>query len=467
MSNVKKSYEITDARIQFVSLVDKAANKKSFLLTKAGNGSAGFQTNGRILKVDDESHFVTGIVYEPMVADAHDNYMTEAEIEKAAHWFMKNGDKIDIQHSFEEADGLTVVESSVTKADQEIDGEAVKKGTWLMTVEIANDEVWKAIKKGEITGLSMGGVGKYSTEDVELEKAAPAPDDVPDKLNLLERVAKALGVESAIVKGEMRERWEKRVRADKFWNAFSTLQSILQRWDYWSDENVYETDEGKIREALTEFNEIIIEVLSDSTSITKELHDAHPAEEPAAEIAEDQQVEKAGKKMSKANKERLNNICRQLSDFVKEFDDEPEPDPEAEGESGDDKKDEQEEIEMTREDVQKMIDESVQKALAPTEAEKQPEQAVEKAEEQITADAIQKMIDAAIEKAVNTVEKAKETAVEQPAAESAMSAENVSKMIDDAISKAFKQRGLATSMDDGSTDPVEKAAEPHYLAGIL
>ena len=346
MSNVKKSYEITDARIQFVSLVDKAANKKSFLLTKAGNGSAGFQTNGRILKVDDESHFVTGIVYEPMVADAHDNYMTEAEIEKAAHWFMKNGDKIDIQHSFEEADGLTVVESSVTKADQEIDGEAVKKGTWLMTVEIANDEVWKAIKKGEITGLSMGGVGKYSTEDVELEKAAPAPDDVPDKLNLLERVAKALGVESAIVKGEMRERWEKRVRADKFWNAFSTLQSILQRWDYWSDENVYETDEGKIREALTEFNEIIIEVLSDSTSITKELHDAHPAEEPAAEIAEDQQVEKAGKKMSKANKERLNNICRQLSDFVKEFDDEPEPDPEAEGESGDDKKDEQEEIEM-------------------------------------------------------------------------------------------------------------------------
>ena len=467
MSNVKKSYEITDARIQFVSLVDKAANKKSFLLTKAENGSAGFQTNGRILKVDDESHFVTGIVYEPMVADAHDNYMTEAEIEKAAHWFMKNGDKIDIQHSFEEADGLTVVESSVTKADQEIDGEAVKKGTWLMTVEIANDEVWKAIKKGEITGLSMGGVGKYSTEDVELEKAAPAPDDVPDKLNLLERVAKALGVESAIVKGEMRERWEKRVRADKFWNAFSTLQSILQRWDYWSDENVYETDEGKIREALTEFNEIIIEVLSDSTSITKELHDAHPAEEPAAEIAEDQQVEKAGKKMSKANKERLNNICRQLSDFVKEFDDEPEPDPEAEGESGDDKKDEQEEIEMTREDVQKMIDESVQKALAPTEAEKQPEQAVEKAEEQITADAIQKMIDAAIEKAVNTVEKAKETAVEQPAAESAMSAENVSKMIDDAISKAFKQRGLATSMDDGSTDPVEKAAEPHYLAGIL
>ena len=30
---VKKAYEITDAKIQFVSLVDKAANLKKFLIT--------------------------------------------------------------------------------------------------------------------------------------------------------------------------------------------------------------------------------------------------------------------------------------------------------------------------------------------------------------------------------------------------------------------------------------------------
>lgn len=85
MSNVKKSIEITDAKIKFVSLVDKAANKKSFLLTKQEDDGQGFQTNGRIIKVDNESHYVTGVVYEPNVADAHDNFMTEAEIEKAAH----------------------------------------------------------------------------------------------------------------------------------------------------------------------------------------------------------------------------------------------------------------------------------------------------------------------------------------------------------------------------------------------
>lgn len=470
MSNVTKSYEITDARIQFVSLVDKAANKKTFLLTKAENGNAGFQTNGRILKVDEESHFVTGVVYEPNVADAHDNYMTEAEIEKAAHWFMKNGDKIDIQHSFEEAEGLTVVESSVTKADQEIDGEPVKKGTWLMTVEVANDDVWKAIEKGEITGLSMGGVGHYSTEDVQLEKSAPASapaDDVPEKLNLLERVAKALGIESAVVKGEMRDRYEKRVRSEKFWAAFSTLQSILRRWDYWTDETVYETDEDKVREALNEFNEIIVEILQDSASITKELHDGHPTDEAAADA--DQPVEKAGKKMSKANKDRLNSICQQLSEFVKEFDDEPEPEDEdkddAETNGTNNKDEEQEEVDMTKDDVQKMIDESVKKALAPAEAEQQTEKPVEKAEENLTAEAVQKMISDAIEKAMKPVEKAEET-TEQPAADS-LNAEGVSKMIDDAIAKAFKQRGLATALDDGGDQAVEKSEEQHYLHGLL
>ena len=467
MSDLKKSIEITDAKIKFVSLVDKAANKKAFLLTKQeADGSQGFQTNGRIIKVDGDSHYVTGVVYEPMVADAHDNFMTEAEIEKAAHWFMKNGDKIDIQHSFEEAEGLTVVESSVTKADQEIDGQAVKKGTWLMTVEVANDTVWEAIEKGEITGLSMGGVGNYATKDVELEKAdtpAAATDDVPDKLNLLERLAKALGIESAVVKGEMRDKYEKRVRSEKFWIAFSTLENVLRRWDYWTDEPAYETDEAKVREALEEFNEIIVEILEDNTStITKELHDAHPAES-TTDGAE--AVEKAGRKMSRANCQKLNGIAQQLIEFAKEFDDD-EPDAAQEDEQDDDATttDEKEETEVNKDDIQKMVEEAVQKAMQP--AETSTEQTVEKTEE-LNAEAVQKMIDAAIEKAMQPAEQQVEKAEQASEQAEALTAEAVQKMVEDGISKAFKQRGLATSMDDGSTGNVEKSETPHYLHGIL
>ena len=87
MPKIAKAYAITDAKISFVSLVDKAANKKQFLITKSEDGAANFATFGRILKADADSHFVTGIVYEPMVEDTQGNYMTEEEITKAAYWF--------------------------------------------------------------------------------------------------------------------------------------------------------------------------------------------------------------------------------------------------------------------------------------------------------------------------------------------------------------------------------------------
>ena len=111
MPNIAKAYAITDAKISFVSLVDKAANKKQFLITKADGGAANFSTFGKILKADADSHFVTGIVYEPMVEDSQGNYMTEEEITKAAYWFAKNGNQADIQHCFQKCEGAAVVES--------------------------------------------------------------------------------------------------------------------------------------------------------------------------------------------------------------------------------------------------------------------------------------------------------------------------------------------------------------------
>lgn len=179
---IGKAYEITDAKIQFVSLVDKAANKRQFLLKKAADGQASFTSYGRILKTDAENHYVTGIVYEPLAEDSQGNFMTEAEITKAAYWFAKNGDKVDLQHSFEPLAGAAVVENWVAKADFEVDGQPVKKGSWLMTVEVTDDEVWAAIEESKITGFSMGGLGNYSEEDVVLEKQG-----------LLQQLAAALG----------------------------------------------------------------------------------------------------------------------------------------------------------------------------------------------------------------------------------------------------------------------------------
>ncbi len=193
MENIKKAYAISDAKISFVSLVDKAANKRQFLITKAEDGSANFLSTGRIIKADTDSHYVTGIVYEPMVEDSQGNYMTEEEITKAAHWFMKNAGKVDIQHCFEKANDCEVVESYVAKSDMTIDKENISKGTWLMTTEITDSEIWDRITKGEITGFSMGGIGVYSDEDVDLS-ADVSKSDEPK--GLLKRLASVFGLET-------------------------------------------------------------------------------------------------------------------------------------------------------------------------------------------------------------------------------------------------------------------------------
>ena len=183
---IEKAYAISNARISFVSLVDKAANKHKFLLTKAENGAANFTSTGRIVKKDSDSHFVTGIVYEPMAEDTDGNYMTESEITKAAHWFMKNDGDVDLQHCFKKAKGVEVVESYVAKADMEIEGQNIAKGTWLMTMEVTDGDTWEAIEKGDITGFSMGGVGEYSDEDVELEDVEKSDEPKGLKGNELE-----------------------------------------------------------------------------------------------------------------------------------------------------------------------------------------------------------------------------------------------------------------------------------------
>ena len=321
-TSLRKAYEITDAKIQFVSLVDKAANLRKFLLTKADGGKASFTTYGRIIKADAENHYVTGIVYEPMAEDSHGNYMTEAEITKAAYYFAKNGDKVDLQHSFEPLEGATVVETWIAKADFDIGGEAVKKGTWLMTVEVTDESVWDSIEKGDITGFSMGGIGNYSEEDVELDDVTK--QDSSGKKGLFKQLAEALGFK-VVEKGAMAELYEERSKGTLFWNAFNSLEEVLYAYDPITGRWRYESDEGKVRECLEDFGEIITSILTGGQSITKA-------------ISTDRPVEKAGKKMSSKNRETLAGICDSLTAFLKEFDD-PEPEDEeakkkAEAEAG-------------------------------------------------------------------------------------------------------------------------------------
>lgn len=406
--NVEKAIEISNAKIHFVSLVDKAANKRQFLITKADDGSAQFATLGKILKVDETTHYITGIVYEALVEDSHGNFMTEEEIRKAAYWFAKNGDKVDLQHSFEAVEGVSVVETYIAPCDMTVGETVVLKGTWLMTAEVENADVWEKVQKGEVTGFSMGGVGKYSETDVELDVVAAS-----EKKGIFKKLAAMLGFD-VVEKGEVKEKFVAQAKDSNFWNAWWALESTLRTYNWHSDKVVYEADEMKIREALAEFSEIVTATLA-GDSILKTLATHSP-------------ISKAGKKISGKNYSELQKIYDDVGALLSELSD-----------------DEKEETDVNKQEIQAMIDEAVTKAAAPAVPATEPAA-------ELTAESVQKMIEAAVEKAVN------------PPAEP-LTAESVEAMVAKALEPILKARGLPSNI--GGEQQVEKSGENHYLAGIL
>lgn len=272
MATIKKAFAMSDVKISFVSLVDKAANKQKFIITKSENGTAEFQSFGQIIEKNSNEHYVTGIVYEPMTEDTDGNYMTEPEIVKAAYWFAENGDSVDLQHSFEKLATAKVVENWVTKSDSTINGKAIKKGTWVMTVKIADDDLWNAIEKGDITGFSMGGVGKISEEDVKLDNNNVSDVEKTEKKTILKRFAEFLGFDMSdvIEKGEMKTEYDSKIKFSNFWTAFEALQKVLLRYKNYDGIPVFESDEATIRQALAEFNTIVVQLLT-ADSITKSI----------------------------------------------------------------------------------------------------------------------------------------------------------------------------------------------------
>jgi len=53
--------------------------------------------------------------------------------------------------------GGEILESYLAPAEFEVDGTRIKRGTWLLAVRVTDDDLWRQIKSGELTGFSIGG----------------------------------------------------------------------------------------------------------------------------------------------------------------------------------------------------------------------------------------------------------------------------------------------------------------------
>ena len=181
-----KAIEIKGLRVEFVSYVKKGANKKKFFIVKSEDASKepNVEKEVKIVvnKEDNSPHLIYGIVYSPGEIDAQNNFMTEKQIQKSQHDFLKDYRLIDEGHNKIPGAG-EVVECYCSLTDMEIGGEIITKGSWILVTE-PDDEVWKLIKSGEYTGYSLYG---FADELVESEVRK---SNIWDKLKEIFRVSK-------------------------------------------------------------------------------------------------------------------------------------------------------------------------------------------------------------------------------------------------------------------------------------
>lgn len=122
--------------------------------------SARVELNLPITKIDREKRLVTGVVLEPEEVDAHGDWERKETIERTAHNFLARynaATRLGLMHKIFGVD-VELVESWIERSDTTINGKPVKAGSWLITVRVNDLVLWSKIKRGLITGFSIGGI---------------------------------------------------------------------------------------------------------------------------------------------------------------------------------------------------------------------------------------------------------------------------------------------------------------------
>lgn len=291
------AYELKNAEISYISLVTKGANGRQFAIMKsATDKQPNISKQVPILKTEEEKQLVTGVVYEPDVEDSHGDKMTAEEIEKAAYTFMENYQHIDKQHD-EIAGKGTVVENWIAKSDMTVGEQEVQAGTWLMTVRVDDADTWEEIKKGEVTGFSMGGFG----ERVEIAKTDDFTNE--DKGIIRKMLDFVKGEKHEIKKGEVKDRFIDEKQKRDLRAVFNLFEDVFY-WEIWESN----PDIDRMAAALDDMKDILSSIKG-GYIVTKS-EDSTQAESIVLES-----IKKAGKVLSQKNHTKLDEALALITEI--------------------------------------------------------------------------------------------------------------------------------------------------------
>lgn len=112
---------------------------------------------------NEELMQVTYVAMMPDEVDLHGDFTSAEEVRKAKESFNKSAMRANLFHRMM-TDKFSVIESYLAPTDFILGEIPVKKGTWLMTFQVHDEDVWQMIKSGDINGISIGAMAKVIPE---------------------------------------------------------------------------------------------------------------------------------------------------------------------------------------------------------------------------------------------------------------------------------------------------------------
>ena len=166
---------------------------------RAKKAFEGAELTGPIVMKDDVQKIVFAAVLVPGEPDYDfdkgEKILTKEEVERVAHKWMEDYRNIDVMHNLNNS--AVPIETYLLPMEWEVEayGEKMKlpMGTWIMGAKVKEDEVWKKIDSGELTGFSVMGIRETAFK--QLAEIASKGKDITKELiaSLKKTLIKDLG----------------------------------------------------------------------------------------------------------------------------------------------------------------------------------------------------------------------------------------------------------------------------------
>jgi hypothetical protein len=166
-----------DSGIEAVSVVESPAIEENFIALK--------KHELELKEIDKEKRILMGAALVPnkQIYRRNDKneeyyiYFSEDTVRKASELFLMRSNQNNATYEHEKKlNGMSVVESWLIE-DEKLDkskkyGFNLPKGTWMISMKVNNEEVWKDVKDGKVKGFSIEGyfADRYEMKQEQIEK---------------------------------------------------------------------------------------------------------------------------------------------------------------------------------------------------------------------------------------------------------------------------------------------------------